>query len=782
MIATMSDDLKKSGLEQVDLPNFVEIDESTTNKICGKRVPAYQIFYKNIDSDDLLVNGIPFFRLRFLDSKAAGMRYWTAPGDPAGGVHLYIPLTFWDVLKSSSLAAVVIVEGEKKAEAGCKAGIPTVAIPGIWMFQDQKEKGRLLEALEAMLKSEADAKEYARQNVDIPVSPEIVGLIAKAVEVRPALKGVLVLFDNDGKALSKEQEKQCEKGELKLTKNSGIFVHPATKTQMTVANPQVAKAGWLFAESLRKQLPGEWRLPVMNEFCPILVSDGVFQHQGLDDWILSEGGEAVVNFLVGMTTPLEKMHDLLDMSELFGPRVDPILLDQMDNKRFSMSPENLFLMLLDKECVGEYEGVLYLWKKTHWAVVEDKMLYHAASFFLTTVFPAKVNDKTFKSIHFCVGKAHGLFAIPTPKKSDIRIPLRDKVAEIVQESGEIRCIEGDRSHGLRHCIEADWADKGQPTPLWDAFIKKILPEPDVRRLVLEYIGYTMLSDTRFQVAQFWVGSGANGKSTLAEIVAAVHQKVVSLSIDDLHGFASGAIIGASLVTVDETPPRIDEQLLKSMISGDPVPINRKYKDLVTVKPNAKWIIRGNSAPSISDQTDGFWRRLQVIEFAAKIAENERDDLIAEKIIERELGGVIFQILGHLSNLLRRGRFGELPASVEETKRRMRTETNSLLGWIDTFNPCVSEEPTPSDTVYQHYRKWCVENGYMPTASSKFWTQLSIHIPATKKWISRSKDPDTGDWHSSRVCNISIESPMTSSATRPANAAIKVVPFRMPPAG
>ncbi len=784
-MATMDEDLQKSGLTKGDLPNFVELDDAETNKICGKRVASYRIGYKDIDGNDLLVNGAPFFRLRFLDPKAAGMRYWTAPGDPAGGVHLYIPLSFWDALRTSRLAVVVIVEGEKKAEAGCKAGIPTVAVPGIWMYRDQQAKARLQEALTAQLKSAADAVDALRNSPDIPVSPEILELIRRAKEARPALIGVLILFDNDGKPLAPEEMKEFSRGKMFLTKNVGVFVHPTTKEAFTVANPQVAQAGWLFAESLRRQLPGEWRLPVMNDFCPLrFENDGdnrFFRHLGLDDWIVEDGADSVVNALYATITPLLKMSDLLDLSELFGPRLDPALLGGSGK----MSPENLFLMLLDKEQVGEYEGVLYLWKKTHWSVVEDKTLFHAASAFLRTVFPAKMTDRTLKSIAYCTGKADGLYAIPTPKKSEIRVALRDYVAEIDHATGEVRQVEGDKRHGLRHAVEADWSDKDKPTPLWDGFIQKILPDSEVRRLVLEYLGYTLLSDTRFQVAQFWVGSGANGKSTLAEIVAAVHQKTVSVSIEDLGGFAAGAIIGASLVTVDETPPRIDEQRLKSMISGDPVSIDRKFKELVTVCPTAKWIIRGNSAPQVSDQTDGFWRRLHVIDFTTKIPEDERDDLLAEKIVEQELGGVVFQILSHLSNLLRRGRFGELPKAVQETKRRMRTETNSLLGWVDTFSPTIGdrEQAVPSDSVYQHYRRWCQDNGYSPVAVNKFWMQLQMHMPGVDKWQARAVDPDTGDSRVTRLCNVVLDAPapFAEQSVRLAGGAPKVVPLRLPPA-
>lgn len=59
---------------------------------------------------------------------------------------------------------------------------------------------------------------------------------------------------------------------------------------------------------------------------------------------------------------------------------------------------------------------------------------------------------------------------------------------------------------------------------------------DVRARVQEYKGYTLLGDTRFQRVQFWIGQGANGKGTPANIVQALHNRTAAVQLDDLGGF------------------------------------------------------------------------------------------------------------------------------------------------------------------------------------------------------------------------------------------------------
>lgn len=55
-------------------------------------------------------------------------------------------------------------------------------------------------------------------------------------------------------------------------------------------------------------------------------------------------------------------------------------------------------------------------------------------------------------------------------------------------------------------------------PTWDAFLMRVLPDPAVRDWVHRFCGYSISGDVGEQVLAFFLGCGANGKSTLLRAV------------------------------------------------------------------------------------------------------------------------------------------------------------------------------------------------------------------------------------------------------------------------
>src|SRR5690606_9367628 len=117
-------------------------------------------------------------------------------------------------------------------------------------------------------------------------------------------------------------------------------------------------------------------------------------------------------------------------------------------------------------------------------------------------------------------------------------------------------------------------DPDAPSPTkFRAFLESVLPDEAVRRRVQEYFGYTLTCDARYQVAQYWLGSGANGKGVLAKIVMALHSRPESVQLDGLDGFKLASLIEATLIYCDEAPRTpMNEQIVESLIAGERVQI------------------------------------------------------------------------------------------------------------------------------------------------------------------------------------------------------------------
>jgi len=250
------------------------------------------------------------------------------------------------------------------------------------------------------------------------------------------------------------------------------------------------------------------------------------------------------------------------------------------------------------------DGLLYRWNGWFWQPIEPRDAERDAFRWLS-VHPDYFDKATPRLAASCTQAA-----VMTARKlttysssSHVVLPLRNGYLH-VRNDGSIVLDKHDKKYGLSYLIDCDF-DPAAQAPTFTRFLAEILPDQEVRHWVQCYVGYTLMSDCRFQKATFWLGGGANGKSTLAEIVAALHAKTTALTIDSLSGFKLVSLIGASLVYVDETPLRIDEQELKKLISGGLVQIDRKFREPINLRPTAKWIICGNSLPALSDQVMAF---------------------------------------------------------------------------------------------------------------------------------------------------------------------------------
>ena len=372
-------------------------------------------------------------------------------------------------------------------------------------------------------------------------------------------------------------------------------------------------------------------------------------------------------------------------------------------------------------------GTLYRWTGSYWQP-QSSLDAETAMFSWLSSHPEHVIKASPRLAASCVvAAAMGARRLPVRSEGDTEtsliLPLLNGYLHINLQGGEITLQDPAPDAGLTYQLQVSF-DPAAQADRFHQFLADILPDQEVREFIQEYIGYTLISDCRFQIAMFWVGSGANGKSTLASIIAKLHRNTASMSIDKLEGFRLTPLVGASLVYVDETPPRVSEQALKKIISGGLIEIDRKFRDPISFKPTAKWIILGNNMPAVSDQSHGFWRRAMVAPFGRQFTDTEKDPLLEAKIITTEMAGVLNWAITGLVRLMARGRFPGTPEPMRAAQRQGMLESNSVYAWwIDARAEIHPEVETPRALVYADYRKWATDNGMAPVSAERFWPRL-----------------------------------------------------------
>lgn len=385
-----------------------------------------------------------------------------------------------------------------------------------------------------------------------------------------------------------------------------------------------------------------------------------------------------------------------------------------------ISPQLAFSKTKPGSLFSKMDGTMYGWVGTHWQCVEISELENEAMAYIAVNFPEKANAKLAAS----AASTAILLARELPKSTGTYVPTLSGYVQILNYSTKL--IPASPKLGLSYVLNCHY-DKNATCPLFDNFLKQALPDENVSEFWQEYVGYTLLNDARHQKGAWLIGEGGTGKSTVVQIIKAMHEKSIALSLDALDGFKLAGLQAASLVCVDETPTRINEQRLKTLVSGDVIQIDRKFRDPLTLRPTAKWIVNGNALPSISDHSTGFWRRWYIFPFNVK--PNTIQPLLAETIIRNELSGILNWSLVGLNRLLLRGSFPVLPDAMVAAIQVGKQQSNTVAEWVDDDGIKYGENAknTRSD-VFACYSQWCRDSNVKSVGVQKFWERLRVIFP------------------------------------------------------
>lgn len=379
---------------------------------------------------------------------------------------------------------------------------------------------------------------------------------------------------------------------------------------------------------------------------------------------------------------------------------------------------------------------LYQWGGSCWNRLSETQGKRMAWVWLKQFAPKNAKESTANSLYG--SSLLELGKLPeTPRESIV--PLMD-VWLIVGNDGRFQVKQPNMAWGVTYQVNAALqivGDKAyyEPQPLpadshFGRFLALSLPNREEQMLVQEYCGYTLLNDVRFQKAQVWVGDGCNGKSVLLKIIEQLHSKVGSIRLDQLSGFGLAPLVDSSLIICAEAPKRgIDEQELKKIISGDALSIEYKFMDMFMYSPVAKMLVACNRFPHITDDSNGVWRRLQIIRWEVNISKGQEVPNLDRLIIENELKFVVDWCLEGLSRLLKRGDFDE-PKSVLLRKENEKINSNNALAFVDDYGIQISKSGATieKEKLYAKYDEFCTANGLTAFHGAEFWKRMKQRFP------------------------------------------------------
>jgi putative DNA primase/helicase len=264
-------------------------------------------------------------------------------------------------------------------------------------------------------------------------------------------------------------------------------------------------------------------------------------------------------------------------------------------------------------------------------------------------------------------------------------------------------------------------DPAAQSPVFDAFLARIQPEPAMRAFIQQWFGLSLTGDVSEQKLAFFYGKGGNGKSVLIDTVAHVagdYGETVPIETFLDQGKARNAgqatpdlaiLPGVRMLRTSEPEKgaKLAEALIKLATGGEPIQARHLNRDFFKFYPLFKLTMSGNYRPTISGADEGIWRRVRLVPFQVTIPKDERDIHLTEKL-RGEASGILNWLLDGLRVWMDKGL--QEPEDVIAATAEYRDASDPLGRFLSSCIAASSGERVQSSVLHEVYEAWCKANG------------------------------------------------------------------------
>jgi putative DNA primase/helicase len=284
----------------------------------------------------------------------------------------------------------------------------------------------------------------------------------------------------------------------------------------------------------------------------------------------------------------------------------------------------------------------------------------------------------------------------------------------------------------QHC-PVDYGPQAQ-APTFERFLDEImLGRAELVDYLQRALGYALTGRTEEQVWHLLVGRGANGKTTLVELIADVlgdyagtlEPESVVIGAHPRDGGAPSPDIaglrGLRFVAVTETEEgaRIAAARVKKLAGGDKLTGRFLHRDPFRFTPCLKLWLYTNHKPRAGETTHGFWRKVRYLSFDYQPP--EQDPTLPDRL-RAELSGVLRWLV---DGCLWWQRVGLAPPpAVLEATAAYRDEQDAIGQFLADRTIAQPHASVSFAALYAAYEEWCKEGGERPMGPRRFSSKVA----------------------------------------------------------
>jgi putative DNA primase/helicase len=307
-------------------------------------------------------------------------------------------------------------------------------------------------------------------------------------------------------------------------------------------------------------------------------------------------------------------------------------------------------------------------------------------------------------------------------------------------SGELR--PHDPADLLTCLVPVDYLPDA-PCEQWEKFLYQIMlfeERPDIAVEMVHFLqralGYSLTGDCREQCLFLMWGSGANGKSTLVNIISRILGSYWrNTPTETLLARNKGGEIPSDLARLDgprfvtakeiDQGRRLSESLVKELTGQDPISARFLYGEYFDYIPQFKLWISSNNKPEIRGADNAIWRRVMFIRFLLELSKAERDEELPEKLWAEAPGILAWLVKGCL---WWQAEGLNPPEEVLEATAEYRAEMDRLMDFLTDRCLTGMGFSATAKELYEAYRSWCEDQGLTEKERLK-QRSLGLHLKA-----------------------------------------------------
>lgn len=281
-------------------------------------------------------------------------------------------------------------------------------------------------------------------------------------------------------------------------------------------------------------------------------------------------------------------------------------------------------------------------------------------------------------------------------------------------------------------------DFNMPTPRWNRFLDQtFLGDTSLITYMQRFFGMCVLGKTAERILPFLHGAGANGKSTMLNVIQTIlgigatgytlTSPAEILTQTNRHPADIAALQGIRLAIIAELEERarIAEAKTKELTGGDNLTARFMGKDFFTFTPTHNFVILTNNVPDTGGGgSQALWRRIRNIPFPYVVPKNERDPNLETKLLT-EAPGILAWIIKGTIDYLQHGL--PEPGAVTRATAAYEAEQNTVAQFL---TECCTLHDANRDLfqvrkaeLRSKYETWCRINGYTPVGQKQLTQRL-----------------------------------------------------------